>query len=147
MHHISTNKDCFKTNKHISYIFDRFQYLFRRSISESIKNDGASGSAKAALIKVVVLHPTTMEKDQCYLISTKRPKTAIREDNPKIQADYCNMVTNIYLLFSSRDILMLISKTIYSLFVTPSFSLTNRWARKKKISVNAHFHQMVRTEQ
>ena len=144
MHHISTNKN----KKHISYIFDIFQYLFRRSISESIKNDVASGSAKAALIKVVVLHPTTMEKDQCYLISTKRPKEETREDNPKIQADYCNMVTNqIFTYHFLVGIFLLISKTVYSLFVTPSFSLTNRWARKKKICVNAHFLQIVRTEQ
>ena len=56
------------------------------------------------LIKVVVFHPTIMEKDRCYLISTKRPKGAIKEDNPKIQADYCNMVQNISIILSSRDI-------------------------------------------
>ena len=52
-----------------------------------------------SLIKVVVLHPTTTEKDQCYLISAKRPKDTIKEDNPKIQADYCNRVTNIHISF------------------------------------------------
>ena len=64
-----------------------------------MKNDVASGSAKLSLIKVVVLHPTTMGKDQCYLISSKRPKETIRENNPKIQADYCNTVPIFILYF------------------------------------------------
>ena len=87
-------------------IWNAFSYIFRRAISESIKNDVASEQAKVSLIKVVVSHPTTMEKDRCYLISTKRPKETIKEENPKIQADYCNKVTNIYISFSSRAILL-----------------------------------------
>ena len=96
-----------------------------------------------SLIKVVVSHPTTMEKDRCYLISTKRPKETIKEENPKIQADYCNKVTNIYISFSSRAVV----KKIDTLFVTLSFCLTNRLMRKKKIYRNAPFHQVARTEE
>ena len=53
------------------------------------------------LIKIVVLDDlTTMEKGQCYLISTTRRKAAIKGKNPKIEAGYCNTVRNIYITFS-----------------------------------------------
>ena len=81
-----------------------------------MKNNAASKSAKLSLIKVVVLHPTTMEEDQCYMISTKRPKGTMKEDNHKIQAHYCNTVRNIYVSRHSWDNL----KTLHILFVTPS---------------------------